>query len=778
MINLKCFIIYGSGGRMRGNIEVIKENMNGSLTYGFIFADNCSYFFHKSDLKNCTIYQLSEGDTVEFETAAGNNGKDKAINVRKMYQSSAEEKEVNPGINPLVRYEHLNEDEQKILHFLGKTFYVTSGGAEFKIRDSVYKYSLIKPTSFFTTTFQLTREIVVIFSDYVSFEPRSLDAAAHAYSMIKTKLTSDRGCHIFICHDDDVETKLRNLLKDSNLNQIVIPFTYRELLAPKANRNLIIDRFKKYLFDTDLFAVSAPIQNDIFFFGRRDVAQDIHSKCKNNTHCGVFGLRRSGKTSLLYAVRNLLKQQEYHSVFIPCESELGNLEWRMALCKVVQDVYQTLKLPLDLIDISKYQSANTTIYFEQDLNYALSHLSSPIILMFDEIEAITFSVLQGEKSDNLWLDGNNFLNFWNNIKGYYSKYPKHITVLVAGTNPMINEVPVIGKENVSNPMYRQLSDSNQGAYLKAFTVEDTKNMVNTLGGYMGLEFDEYSIGRLTSDCGGHPYLIRILCSFIHKYVRSMNMSRPAKITKSIYDKALPKFEKSSEAMGFFWMILNILMTSYPREFNTLKILALEGDKVISQIQDNDALLHLLGYGIIENNQGNYAIRYTTITHFLRGEYRFERQGLNVEEQKQEIQLRINNAEMQLRKLVKNTLQMQYGTSKAKQLVITAMTNNTAISERDVIKANEYTYPQLFDASINKMYFSLLRGIILENLNGFSNIFENCQEEVIKHHLLVINKARRCPDHSFTESSENWSWGNFAEFRESISWLESILKEFE
>ena len=240
----------------------------------------------------------------------------------------------------------------------------------------------------------------------------------------------------------------------------------------------------------------------------------------------------------------------------------------------------------------------------------------------------------------------------------------------------------------------------------------------------------------------------------------------------------PKFEKSSEAMGFFWMILNILMTSYPKEFNTLKILALEGDKVISQIQDNDALLHLLGYGIIENNQGNYAIRYTTITHFLRGEYRFERQGLNIEEQKQEIQLRINNAEMQLRKLVKNTLQMQYGTSKARELVITAMKSNSAISQRDIDKANKYTYPQLFDASVNKMYFSLLCGIILENLKSFSNIFENCQEKIIKHHLSVINKARRCSDHSFTEKSENWSWKNFTEFRESISWLESILKEFE
>lgn len=82
---------------------------------------------------------------------------------------------------------------------------------------------------------------------------------------------------------------------------------------------------------------------------------------------------------------------------------------------------------------------------------------------------------------------------------------------------MINEIPVIG--GTTNPMFRQLSESNQGAYLPAFTYDDTKNMVNTLGGYMGMQFDEYTIGKLTSDCGGHPYLMRILCSFINKYIR-------------------------------------------------------------------------------------------------------------------------------------------------------------------------------------------------------------------------------------------------------------------
>ncbi len=758
---------------MKGNIYEIRN-----YSYGFITAETTyeTVFFHKNDLTNCSIRQLEEGDAVEFDVVPGRNGRLAAINIRKTFQASEQSKVANPGINPNVRLAHFNEDEKKIISFLSKSFYVTSGGEEFTIGESTYRYCLIKPTEYYNRTFQLTREIVVIFCDYVSFEPRSLDAAAYVYKRNPSVLRLDRGCHLFVCHDDNTESKLVGLLKDSNLNQIVVPFTYRELLN-KPTETLLQERFKKYLFDTDLFSMLAPIQNDVFFFGRRDYAQDIASKCKNNAHSGVFGLRRSGKTSLLYAVQGLLRQQAYPTVFIPCEG-LSSLDWRTALCKVVLNVYQEFDLDTSCIRESDYRTQDTAIYFEEDMLACLKNVEFPLTIMFDEIEEITFGVAQGEDSKNIWYDGENFIHFWNVIKGYYSKYPKQLSILVAGTNPMINEVPTIGERNKPNPMFRQLSESNQGAYLQAFTIEDTRHMVNTLGGYMGLSFDDYSVSKLTSDCGGHPYLMRILCSHINKYSRSVGIKRPATISKSIYDKAIPEFEKSSEAISFFWMILNILMTGYPKEYKILKVLALQGDSILAQVQDKDALLHLIGYGLVECNQNNYAIKYSTIARFLCGEYRFERQGLSVEEQKEEIQLRINSAEMQLRRLVHNTLVMVKGKTKAKAVVLNAMRAHFAISQKDLDKADTLSYQQLFDPSQNKMYFSLLKMIILDNLSVFENVFEGQDNATIQKHMDAINSARRCPDHSYTEKSENWSWNNFLEFREGITWLEHILVQYE
>ena len=65
------------------------------------------------------------------------------------------------------------------------------------------------------------------------------------------------------------------------------------------------------------------------------------------------------------------------------------------------------------------------------------------------------------------------------------------------------------------------------------------------------------------------------------------------------------------------MILNILVTNYPKEFNVLKELALNGGKYISNFVDDNALLHLLGYGLIENVDGIYKIRFKTRFMFHR-----------------------------------------------------------------------------------------------------------------------------------------------------------------
>ena len=163
-----------------------------------------------------------------------------------------------------------------------------------------------------------------------------------------------------------------------------------------------------------------------------------------------------------------------------------------------------------------YRKNSANISFEEDVVLCLKEQDNPITIMFDEIEAITFDV---ETSGENWKSGESYLHFWDILRGFCSKYPQKLSIVIAGTNPMINELPTITSTNNRNPMCGQLSTSNQGAYLPPFDVNSTEAMVNTLGGYMGIQFSKEICGRLSSDCGGHPYLIRLFCSCINKYIK-------------------------------------------------------------------------------------------------------------------------------------------------------------------------------------------------------------------------------------------------------------------
>ena len=763
---------------MNGNVISIIKNNSGRLTYGFILGeDNQEYFFHKSQLINCSIFRLQEGDSVEFTPALDKKSRKKqAENIRQRTISTSDQY-ANPGIHRDVDIDSFNQDEKVIVKALSKALYVTNGGKTICVAGCYYRYFLIKPTEDYVVNFNLRREIPVILSDYELLEPRCLDVAACVAKEIPTALRLDRSCQIIISRDSKVEEKLGEMLRDSNLSSVVIPFSYGEFMSEKMTPDHILDRFRKYLFDADLFTTSQPIVNDVFFFGRRDYALDVATKCKRASYlCGIFGLRRSGKTSMLYAIQRQLENSGCPVVFIPCQEELDTLNWKDALYRVAQDVRHVLDLDEEILDkkvASENYKKDAANAFGEYMDTMIHDHPMPVVLMFDEIEAITFGV---GKPTGLWYDGNNFVRFWNVLRGYCTRPNSNLSIVVAGTNPMINEVTSIGEEKIPNPMFQQLSASNQGSYLKPFDIPSTKTMIDTLGGYMGIKFNLSIPGKLVEDCGGHPYLIRLLCGQIYKYIRKQKIRRPFEVSKAVYEAARAEFEKSNEAESFYLMILEILQTSYPREYDALKILAINGDGQLARVLDNAQIVHLIGYGLIEKNGDHFAIRYDTVKRFLQGKYEFERTGLSFKEQALEINTRMNDCELRLRALVRRTLNAYKRTVDPKQAILNAMAAHPSVTESQKRIASGLTYKDLFDPTVNHgCYFLVLVLAIEQNYDAiFSSIFEQDKKTVIGILKERFNKYRQIPAHPIDKNAKNWSDANFAQFREDMKWMEEIL----
>lgn len=73
--------------------------------------------------------------------------------------------------------------------------------------------------------------------------------------------------------------------------------------------------------------------------------------------------------------------------------------------------------------------------------------------------------------------------------------------------------------------------------MNLFDLSNVKDKIGHIGKYMGLNFDEEIYTKLTEDYGGHPFLIRHICSLINK---DISLDRPCQVSK--YEYATKKKE--------------------------------------------------------------------------------------------------------------------------------------------------------------------------------------------------------------------------------------------
>ncbi|HEY9832366.1 MAG TPA: hypothetical protein V6D26_17400 [Stenomitos sp.] len=307
-------------------------------------------------------------------------------------------------------------------------------------------------------------------------------------------------------------------------------------------------------------------------------------------------------------------------------------------------------------------------------------------------------------------------------------------------NPIFNSVPV--------------------EYLERFDVPHTREMVRKLGKLMGLKFDETIYSKLTEDYGGHPFLIRQVCSLIHKL---NNQDLPIKVNRIIYEKAKNEFDMN-QATKYIEMMMSVLTEFYPDEYTMLQSLAI-GEIELFKTYASDSpeyTNHLKGYGIIEQSGDEYDFKIDAVQKYLIQKNKYKKFFLSDEEMRKEISERRNKLEINLRKVIRNQLKATYGENEAREKLI-----NMGIFDR---KYSHLSYRDLFDPNKNNIYFDNLRAIVKKEWQIFENIFLKKQED-FNTKMTTINK-HRIDAHAKKISPEEMSY-----FRVCIEWIENCVNDF-
>lgn len=630
---------------------------------------------------------------------------------------------VVPGLHPIVQSSlpHFIKTIREITQRWSYEWYITRSGSV-SIAGSEYQYILAKPTDSYEEALGISRELVVIFSNYSHFEARSLEAYDAVCGTIQNARV-ERTCYVLISKFPHIREKISEFLSNQE-SQVVIPFSFDEFKQDKGNPNFIRNRFRDCFNSRDLFDFSDPLKKDFYFFGRNEIVTDIIDKHKSNLNSGLFGLRKTGKTSIIYDIIRKVSRTDTIAVLIDCQNTSFNMRrWNDALYFVLNHVASVPGYTIP--EESAFSETNAGEIFFKEMNAIHQATKKSILLLFDEIENITF----GKSAVSHWRDGLDFVYFWQSIRSAYQSSGEGVfTFCILGTNAKCVEDPTIN--GADNPIFNIF----QPKYIPGFTVQQTREMVRKLGRLMGIKFEEPIYSRLTEDYGGHPFLVRRVCSMLAQSYPS----RPVTIDRTKYIAIRDKFNCESD---YFKMLLEVLQQFYETEYEMLTYLAngnIDDFKYFAR-EDPSFIKHLVGYGIVKEVDGTYDFQIDAIKTYLQRVTSFQKINLSPNEKWSELCTLRGNLEQRLRAMVRKIYKIAFkNEASAKAEVI-----------RKIFKADpncqRLTYTELFDSRKSKIYLKSLQDLINSQWDYFADYFGN--HEYFIHAMDVINKEGRFDAHA-------------------------------
>jgi len=654
---------------------------------------------------------------------------------------------------------HPKEREHALI--FDEAFDITHGNTHGEL-----SYWLADPKTHTRERFGFNNEVLIIYSPHPKTDARVLTSIENISRMPEFKHRIDKVV-VFLVHKGDI-TETNNLLLGTR-DRIIVPFHSSELLDRSRGSIFIRSRISEIIGTIDLFGMSSPIKSESYFFGRDDLVQKlINRSIISNESSGLFGLRKTGKTSVLYAIQRRIADRPILTEYLDCQNPgVHAARWWQVLeniiGRLVQSTYNNFKRSCKIS--GGYNQINAGSRFSSDVKTILADGQlSHIILMLDEIEYITpnLSGALGQHWDS------DFLPFWQTVRSTHQETLGKLSFIVAGVNPSCVEQSHF--KELPNPIF-QLAIPQ---YLEPFSDKNISHMVRSIGRYAGIKFEDSAYVYLKNYFGGHPYLIRLACSEVWKV---SDKEHPDRLT--VLNDGSFKDRRDSIKARLAQPIKDILLSLvwwYPEEYDLLRILASGDSGFVNEYLKGQKhyFVQFAKYGLLKDS-GEFAI--TDLKDFLNihGEsYKKEISPFIRGDMPPELLPEVPDIEV-LGKLFGMRCAVEIGLRKAIMLYLGVRYNwdNKKISDAMIAGINKRPDRQspadLFVGKmpkdvINDLFTLDLKSIIAKNWDLFTALFDNNKIR-FEMNMDTINKARRVDGHTkpFTDIE-------IEEFNNSYSWI--------
>lgn len=455
--------------------------------------------------------------------------------------------------------------------------------------------ALVRFSGAIESAFGLTREVLFFYSPYVDLQIRTFKAAKEALATMPKEITPDI---LFLWAPDG---RLREKLDDwSSGSFLAIPLTLSD-----HDSIAFISLVRDYVFSRDLFYETTPVRGDRFF-GRRRLLQSLRDDVRNQRVTGLFGLRKAGKTSVLFELMQTLSSPETVLVLRDLESlpspptdPIPDL-----IRDLVGDLVAELRarsLPTQELTALGLECGPSD--FKWALRAILRKLASKdvtLVIMLDEIEYLTPS----DRIDVSEGDVASVAQFLGVLRSLVQENSNFTFLLSGLTSAIVENGRLYGRPN---PLFAWAKAN----YLAPFERHEADDLALSVGQKMGITIERGALEALFEASGGHAFIYRHLASHVVEGLPVDVFQR--RITRSDVLRTLESWRRL--IAGNMREMVEHVKRYYQDEAYLLEILIEEPGEFAAIAEEAPlALGHLISLGLVQKIDLDYEL--SPVLHLL------------------------------------------------------------------------------------------------------------------------------------------------------------------
>jgi len=444
--------------------------------------------------------------------------------------------------------------------------------------------ALIRFSGAIESAFGFTREVMVLYTPYPDLQLRTYEAAFEELRTLKGNVTPD----VIFIWSSDRRAPLK--LDDwSSPGRLAIPFMFDD-----ENELGLVKLLREHLHVRDLFNETTPVSGTTFF-GRKTLLQSLRDDVLSQSVSGIFGLRKAGKTSVLYELREKLQKDRVVSVLIDLEAYPSPPE--DPIDEICADVRRRLMEELRRRNLSVSKLAALPEYPTilqlrnalQTLTRKLEQDGYHLLLMLDEIEYLTPAEVDIAEGPMPRIS--QFLAALRSLVQESSNF----TFLLSGlTSAILESGRLYGRPN---PLFSWAKTRYVGPLEKA----EADRLATYLGARMGIAIDPGALVSLYEASGGHAYLYRNLASTVVASLPMEDMQR--RITRAAVLRHYPAW--AIAVRGHVNEMIDHIGRYYPTEGVVLELMRENpGDLQELAKDEPEAARRLRNLGVLSTVNGD------------------------------------------------------------------------------------------------------------------------------------------------------------------------------